>query len=97
MMQNVSDIQAVLTPVFDSYGISWAVLFGSVVRGNATEKSDLDLLVDSRLRGLRFVGFMEAVRQAAGMPVDVFDISHIEKDSKIDREIRSTGVTIYEK
>lgn len=97
MMQNVSDIQAVLTPVFDNYGISRAVLFGSVVRGNATEKSDLDLLVDSRLRGLRFVGFMEAVRQAAGMPVDVFDITHIEKDSKIDREIRSTGVTIYEK
>lgn len=97
MMHTVSDIQTVLTPVFDNYGISRAVLFGSVAKGIATEKSDLDLLVDSRLRGLRFVGFMEAVRQAAGMPVDVFDISHIEKDSKIDREIRATGVTIYEK
>lgn len=97
MMHTVSDIQTVLTPVFDNYGISRAVLFDSVAKGIATEKSDLDLLVDSRLRGLRFVGFMEAVRQAAGMPVDVFDISHIEKDSKIDREIRATGVTIYEK
>ena len=62
-----------------------------------TAKSDLDLLVDSKLRGLKFVGFMEDVRQAAGMPVDVFDISHIEQGSLIDREIRSTGVTIYEK
>lgn len=97
MMQKVSDLRAALTPVFDDYGISRAILFGSVAKGTATEKSDLDLLVDSRLRGLRFVGFMEAVRQAAGMPVDVFDISHIEKDSKIDREIRTTGVTIYEK
>lgn len=97
MMTRISDIRSALTPVFDSYGISRAVLFGSVAKGTATEKSDLDLLVDSRLHGLRFVGFMEAVRQAAGMPIDVFDISHIEKNSKIDHEVRATGVTIYEK
>ena len=53
--------------------------------------------MDSKLQGLKFVGFMEAVRQAVGMPVDIFDVRHIEKDSKIDREIASTGVTIYEK
>lgn len=93
----VSDIQAVLAPVFDRYGISRAVLFGSVAKGSATDKSDLDLLVDSRLRGLKFVGFMDAVRQAVDMPVDVLDVTHIEKDSRIDREIASTGVTIYEK
>lgn len=97
MMRNLSDLRAVLTPVFSDYGISRAVLFGSVARGTATENSDLDLYVDSQLRGLRFVGFMEAVRQATGMCVDIFDASHIEKDSRIDNEIRTTGVTIYEK
>ena len=96
-MQGLSEIQRILTPVFHAYGISKAVLFGSVAKGTAAEKSDLDLLVDSGLSGLRFVGFMEAVRRVAVMPVDVFDVSHIEKDSKIDCEIRSTGVTIYEK
>lgn len=97
MTRSVSDIQTVLTPVFDSYGISRAVLFGSIAKGTATDKSDLDLLVDSKLRGLKFVGFMEAVYEAVGMPVDILDVSHIEKGSKIDREISSTGVTIYEK
>lgn len=97
MVQTISDVQNVLTPVFHDYGILCAVLFGSVAKGTATEKSDLDLLVDSRLHGLRFVGFMEAVQRAVGMPVDVFDVSHIEKDSKIDHEIRTTGVIIYEK
>lgn len=97
MTHTVSDIQNVLTPVFNDYGISRAVLFGSVAKGTATEKSDLDLLVDSKLHGLKFVGFMEAVCQAVGMPVDVLDVTHIEKGSKIDREISSTGVTIYEK
>ena len=97
MTHTVSDIQNALTPVFHDYGISRAVLFGSVAKGTATEKSDLDLLVDSKLHGLKFVGFMEAVCQAVGMPVDVLDVTHIEKGSKIDHEISSTGVTIYEK
>lgn len=48
MMCNVSDIQTALTPVFLDYGISRAVLFGSVAKGTATDKSDLDLLVDSK-------------------------------------------------
>ncbi|WP_300690107.1 nucleotidyltransferase domain-containing protein [uncultured Oscillibacter sp.] len=85
-----------LAPVFAAYGISCAGLFGSVAKGTATEKSGLDLLVDSKLQGLKFVGFMEAVRQAAGMPVDIFDVRHMEKDSKIDREISSAGATNYE-
>ena len=84
-----------LAPVFAAYGISCAGLFGSVAKGTATEKSGLDLLVDSKLQGLKFVGFMEAVRQAAGMPVDIFDVRHMEKDSKTDREISSAGVTVY--
>lgn len=97
MIYSISDIQTILTPVFHNYDISRAVLFGSIVKGTATEKSDLDLLVDSKLRGLKFVGFMEAVSQAVGMPVDIFNVSHIEKGSKIDHEINSTGVTIYER
>ena len=97
MSQTISDIRTALSPVFDQYGISPPVLFGSVAKGLAPEKSDLDLLVDSRLRGLKFVGFMDAVRRAVGMPVDILDVTHIEKGSKIDREITSTGVTIYEK
>ena len=96
-MYSITDIQTILTPVFHSYGISRAVLFGSIAKGTATEKSDLDLLVDSELHGLKFVGFIEAIRQAVDMPVDVFDVSHIEKGSKIDHEILSTGVAIYEK
>lgn len=97
MIHSVSDIQTALAPVLRDYNISRAVLFGSIAKGTATEKSDLDLLVDSKLRGLSFVGFMDAVCQAAGMPVDILDVTHIEKGSQIEREIISTGVTIYEK
>ena len=73
MLQTVSDARRMLAPVFDQYGVSKAVLFGSIAKGTATPKSDLDLLVQSDLKGLKFVGLIEAVREAAGMPVDVFD------------------------
>lgn len=96
MTQRANEITAKLRPIFAGYGVSRAILFGSIAAGTDTDNSDLDLLVDSGLRGLKFVGFMEAVRQAAGMPVDVFDVTHIEKGSRIEREIQATGVTIYE-
>lgn len=96
MIWTVRDAQDALTPVFEQYGVSRAVLFGSIAQGTATQKSDIDLLVDSHLRGMKFVGLMEAVRQIAGRPVDVFDVTHIERGSPLDREIYATGITIYE-
>ena len=94
---SIEMIKSLLTPVFALYDISHAILFGSFAKGCANEHSDVDLLVESNLHGLRFVGFSEAVREAAGRPVDIFDVSHIEKGSRIDREIRETGVMIYQR
>ena len=94
-MPTVEQVKEKLTPVFDSHGVRRAVLFGSVAKGTANERSDVDLLVDSNLKGLRFVGLMEAARAALLLPVDMMDVTHIEKESRIDREIRETGVVIY--
>ena len=52
---------------------------------------------DSRLRGLRFVGLLDDVQRTVGKSVDLFDVTHIEAGSRIDREIQQTGVTVYEK
>ena len=72
MAMHTSDIQALLSPIFADYGITKAVLFGSFAKGTATDKSDIDLLVESGLHGLRFVGFMETIRQLTdGAPREV--------------------------
>lgn len=92
------ELKGRLFPIFQQYDVKKAVLFGSYGKGNATRKSDVDLLVDSGLRGLRFVGLIEAVRSALdGKEIDLFDVSHIEKGSRIDEEIIQTGVEIYAK
>ena len=96
-LYSVPQIKAALTPIFDAYAVRRAVLFGSYSKGTATENSDIDLLVDSGLRGLRFVGLLDEIRQTVGKEVDLFDVTHIEADSPLDREIRRTGVTVYEK
>lgn len=94
---SLPQLKDALFPLFLDYDIRKAVLFGSYGKGTATGKSDVDLLVDSSLRGLRFIGFLDEVQRALGKDVDLFDVSHIQPDAPIDQEIRRTGVTIYEK
>lgn len=94
---SVSEIKTRLIPVFSRYEVNRAILFGSYSKAAATETSDVDLLVDSGLRGLKFIGLSEAVRAALDKDIDIFDVMHIEPDSRIDREIRTTGVLLYEK
>ena len=65
------------------------------LRDHATAKSDIDLLVDSGLRGLAFFGLLEDVSTAIDAPIDLLDVSQIEKNSRIDREIQESGVEIY--
>lgn len=91
----ISELKDRLTPIFEKHGVRKAILFGSYAKGTANAKSDVDLLVDSGLRGLRFVGLLEDIQQAVGIDVDLFDVAHIEAGSQIDREIQETGVMIY--
>lgn len=95
---SLDELKNRLIPVFEVYNIKRAVLFGSYSRGEATPKSDVDILVDSGLKGLKFIGFIEDVKQSVqGRDVDVFDVSHVNRGSLIEKEIRETGVEIYAK
>jgi predicted nucleotidyltransferase len=91
----IEEIKSRLTPVFDANGVRSAVLFGSYAKGSATEKSDVDLLVDSGLKGLDFVGLAEYIRVALDKEVDVIDVGYVKKGSKIEDEVRETGIRIF--
>ena len=93
---SVEELRRVLSPVFREYGVKSATLFGSYAKGCATNKSDVDLLVDSGLRGMAFFGLLDSVTSALRIPVDLIDVTQIRADSPIDREIRHSGVQIYE-
>ena len=91
----LNELKTVLDPVFREHGVRSAVLFGSYAKGCADRSSDVDILVDSGLRGLRFFGLLESVSSALQVPVDLLDVTQIEPGSRIEREIQSSGVRIY--
>lgn len=91
----LSELKTMLNPVFSQYGVRSALLFGSYAKGSASVRSDVDILVDSGLRGLQFFGLLESVNSALKIPVDLIDISQVEPGSEIDMEIRKTGVPLY--
>lgn len=94
----IDELKSLLSPVFQGYDIRRAVLFGSYSKGAATPKSDVDLLVDSGLKGLKFVGLVDDIKQSLnGKEVDVIDVSHVNRGSMVEREIKDSGVEIYAK
>lgn len=89
-------IQMILQPVFADHNIKKAILFGSYAKGSAKEQSDVDILVDSGLRGLAFFGLLEDVVTSLGKNVDLLDVSQLTPDSQVGEEIKKSGVVIYE-
>ncbi|MBR1567028.1 MAG: nucleotidyltransferase domain-containing protein [Oscillospiraceae bacterium] len=92
---SIHEIKAALSPVFSAYGVHSATLFGSYAKGAANSRSDVDILVDSGLRGLQFFGLLESVNAALQIPVDLIDVTQIEPGSEIQQEISRTGVPLY--
>jgi len=91
----INEIRKVLSPIFDSYNTKSAILFGSYAKGCATSKSDIDIVVDSGLKGLNFFGLVNDICESLRVPADVFDIREIKKKSGMEKEIKTYGVRIY--
>jgi len=92
---DLAEIKRRLAPVFQSNGVKSAVIFGSYATGEATAQSDVDILVDSGLRGLDFVGLIECAHEALQKEVDLIETRYLKKNSRIEREIAQNGVYIY--
>ena len=93
---SLNEIQTMLHPIFDAYGVRRAILFGSYAKGEATDRSDVDLVIDCNQRGLKFYGVIHAIESVLQKECDVFRTSSIAADSQISKEIEKTGVVIYE-
>jgi len=93
----IMQLKILLLPIFKQYNVKKAILFGSYSKGLANANSDVDLLVDSGLRGLKFIGLLEDIQELLGKKVDLLDITHIDANSRIEQEIKRTGIIVYEK
>ena len=96
---HVNKLRELLHPVFDANPIYSATLFGSYAKGNATEQSDVDIVVDShgQLLNMAFYGVLDEITERLEKRVDLFELSEIRNPSPMYTEIMQNGVRIYDR
>lgn len=68
----IDEIREKVKPIAEKYGIEKVWLFGSYARGEATEESDVDLLVKYRMgMGFQFLHFEDELQKSLGTPMDL--------------------------
>ena len=95
----IDEIKEKLQPVFNAAPVYQAILFGSYAKGIATEKSDVDIVINSngKLLDYNFYGVLDDVVESLNKRVDMIEISEIRKGSQIYEEIQKSGVMLYER
>lgn len=88
-------IQEKVNEVCSKYNIYYVYMFGSYAKGYQTEKSDVDLFIDTDAKGLDYVGIMEEFYEALHKEVDVLSFRDVVKNPEFFREILRTGIKLY--
>ena len=81
--------------VFERYDVDFCYLFGSYAKNKATPTSDVDLLISTKVKGLKFYGLVEEVRTALHKKVDVLDVNQLNNNMELTKEILNDGIKIY--
>ncbi len=90
-------IKEKVSEVAKNYDIDKIYLFGSYVKGQATEQSDIDIYMESNLFGLEYFGFAEELREKLHKRIGLLSNKTVKQMSMISQEIESTGMLIYER
>ena len=89
------EIKKACDTVFREYNVKYCILFGSYARGKAKEISDVDLLVSTDAKGLKFFGMAERLRQELHKKVDLLDFNQLSGNEELLEEILKDGIRIY--
>jgi predicted nucleotidyltransferase len=92
---SIDDIKKKCSDIFKDYDISYCFLFGSYSKGIAKEDSDVDLLISSTVKGLKFYGLVEKVSNALHKKVDLLDMNQLVNNPELLNEILKDGIKIY--
>ena len=95
----IEEIKEILKDILRDKPVYQVILFGSYAKQKATQKSDIDLVIDtnSELKGFALLKLICQIQEKLQKEVDGFEKYEIIEDSLIDNEIKRTGVIVYEK
>ena len=92
---SIDDIKEKCKSIFDNYDVEYCYLFGSYAKGRATEKSDVDLLISSNVKGIKYFGLVEEIRNSLKKRIDALDINQLNDNMDLVQEILKDGIKIY--
>lgn len=92
---SVEQIKNKCADIFKEYNIEYAYLFGSYAKNKANEESDVDILVSSTVKGLKFYGLVEKLSRGLKKKVDLLDTNQLVSNSELLNEILKDGLKIY--
>lgn len=75
--------------------IRCAYLFGSYARGEATSKSDIDILVVCPPLGMRFYGIAAELEDRLHKQIDLHTHRQLKENEKFLEEVLKDGIKIY--
>ncbi len=80
MRTRVEEIKQKILPILEKYNIKRAGLFGSYIRGDMREDSDIDILVEIEedISLLDFVGIKLEIEETLGKKVDLVEYNTIK-------------------
>ena len=95
----IEELKVILQDILKNFAVKKAILFGSYAKNTPISKSDIDLVIDSegKLLNIYFYGLLEDLAQKLQKNIDLFEISEIQKNSRIYNDIQNEGVIVYEK
>ncbi len=75
MKSDINKIKQKILPILQEYEVEKVALFGSCVRGEMEEGSDIDILVEIKkdISLLDFVGLKQRIEEALGRKVDLVE------------------------
>ena len=95
----IEEIKKILSEILKDKPVYQVILFGSYAKKNATKDSDIDLIIDtkSKLKGFALLKLICQIEEKLQKEIDGFEKYEIVENSLIYKEIRKTGVIVYEK
>lgn len=92
----LEEIRSLCAPLFARHGVSKAILYGSYSKGEATDHSDVDLLVESEIKDFDPWDLGEELESALEKHVDIFDAKRLREDSPIRLTAMKEGLVLYQ-
>ena len=92
----LDEIKVLVSSLVKKYNAEYAILFGSYARGEATEESDIDIIIvgGRNYSALDVLAFGEELRELTNKKVDAFELREVEKNTEFYQNILREGVKI---